>query len=311
VLAFSGGVGGAKLALGLSRVVAACDLTVAVNTGDDFSHLGLAVCPDLDTVMYTLAGLANEETGWGRSGESWAFMEALAEFGGPDWFRLGDRDLATHVLRTQRLAAGETLSSVTADFCRRLGIAASVLPATDGTLRTQVRSAGEWLDFQDYFVGRRCAPVIDAVRFEGASRTRLHPAIEALLKGRSLRAVVICPSNPFVSIEPMLAIPGLRQLLAESSAPVVAVSPIIGGEAVKGPTAKMMHELGLGASAATAGVRYSDFLDGYIVDRVDAGTEVPGIEIGIADTLMVTLEDRERLARAVLDLADKLAGRTW
>lgn len=308
VLAVSGGIGGAKLALGLSRVVAPEDLTVAVNTGDDFVHLGLAISPDVDTVMYTLAGLANPEAGWGRRDETWTFMAALAALGGPTWFNLGDGDLATHVERTRRLAAGETLSAVTEDLARRLGVRCRILPATDDPVRTRVRSRGEWIAFQDYFVARRCEPPVDSIAFDGAAEARPHPDLLGLLADGALRAVVLCPSNPFVSVEPMLAIPGLREALRRAAAPVVAVSPLIGGRAVKGPTAKMMRELGHEPSAAGVARRYADFIDGYVLDRADAGAaDMPGVAVHVAETLMVTLEDRERLARETLAFADSLA----
>lgn len=307
VLALSGGVGGAKLALGLSHACDPAGLAVAVNTGDDFRHLGLHVSPDIDTVMYTLAGLANPELGWGRRDESWTFMGALKELGGPDWFMLGDRDLATNVLRTNLLASGATLSAVTASFCERLGIAARILPVTDDPLRTRVRAAEGWLDFQDYFVRLRCAPAIDAVAFEGAGEARLNPAIEALFASGRLRAVVLCPSNPFVSIEPMLAVGPFRDLLRSTPAPVVAVSPIIGGEAVKGPAAKMLRELGVESSAEAALSRYADFLDGAVVDTVDAAASLPDMAVHATRTLMVTLEDRVRLARETLAFADSIA----
>lgn len=304
VVALSGGVGGAKLALGLSRVLPAEELLIVANTGDDFEHLGLTICPDIDTLTYTLAGLDNPATGWGRRDETWSFMETIATLGGEDWFRLGDRDLALHVERTRRLRAGESLSQVTADVCRRLGIGPRVLPMSDDRVRTRVRCDSGWLDFQDYFVRQQCRPVVRELAFTGAADARPQPEALAALAGGNVRAVVICPSNPFISIEPILAVPGLRAALASCGAPVVAVSPIVGGRAIKGPTAKMMQELGLEVSSATVAKRYGALLDGYVVDADDA----PGIEarLHVAPTLMTTLEDRETLARAVLGFADKL-----
>jgi LPPG:FO 2-phospho-L-lactate transferase len=244
IVALSGGIGGAKLALGLSRVLEPGRLTVVANTGDDFEHLGLAISPDIDTLLYTLGGLADTDQGWGRRDETWTFMNALGALGGPTWFRLGDGDLATHVERTRRLAAGEALSSIVDDFRVRLGIGARIVPMSDDPVRTRLRTAEGWIDFQDYFVGRRCEPAVSAVAFEGVERARPHAQVLAELRDPQLRAVVICPSNPLISIDPVLAVPGLRAALAACRAPVVAVSPIIGGQAVKGPTAKMLRELG-------------------------------------------------------------------
>jgi LPPG:FO 2-phospho-L-lactate transferase len=245
IIALSGGVGGAKLALGLSRVLPPGDLTVVANTGDDFEHLGLSISPDIDTLLYTLAGLDNPATGWGRRDESWNFMAALEALGGETWFRLGDRDLATHIERTRRLRAGESLSQITDDFRRRFGIAARILPMSDDPVRTRVKTKDGWLDFQPYFVRHRCEPVITAIEFAGAADARPQPELLAALADPALSAVIICPSNPFISIEPILALRGVRAALRDCAAPVVAVSPIIGGHAVKGPTAKMMQELGL------------------------------------------------------------------
>jgi LPPG:FO 2-phospho-L-lactate transferase len=311
VVALSGGIGGAKLVLGLSRIVAAGDLLVVANTGDDFEHLGLAISPDLDTVMYALAALDDPQRGWGRRDETWTFMAALAALGGETWFQLGDGDLATHVERTRRRAGGEMLSAITADFCRRLGIAARLVPMSDDKVRTRLRTAECWLDFQDYFVRRRCAPAVLELAYAGAATAHAHPEALAALADPGLRAVVIAPSNPLLSIEPMLAIPGLRAAIARCAAPVVAVSPIIGGRAVKGPTAKMMAELGLPVTASAVARRYRDLLDAYVLDRADAGavteTAALGIAVSVAHTLMTTLEEREALARHVLATADALA----
>src|SRR5262245_44345012 len=303
VVALSGGVGGAKLALGLSRVLPADELLIVANTGDDFEHLGLCISPDIDTLTYVLAGLDNPATGWRRRDETWSFMETIGTLGGETWFRLGDRDLALHVERTWRLRAGETLSQITADVCRRLGVGHRVVPMSDDRVRTRVRSDDSWLDFQDYFVRRQCQPSVRELAFEGASKARAQPDVIAALKG-NLRGVVVCPSNPFISIEPILAIPGLRQAIIDCAAPVVAVSPIVGGRAVKGPTAKMMQELGLPVSSAAVAKRYEGLIDGYIVDQSD----VKGIscKTHIAPTLMTTLADKEALARTVLDFADRL-----
>jgi LPPG:FO 2-phospho-L-lactate transferase len=308
VVALSGGIGGAKLALGLSRIVPAGELMVIVNTGDDFEHLGLAVSPDLDTVMYTLAGLDDGERGWGRRDETWSFMTAIAALGGETWFKLGDADLATHVERTRRLHAGESLSSITQDFCRRLGVTALILPMSDDPVRTRLRTQEGVIDFQDYFVRRGCAPAILDVSYAGASSAHALREALAALRDPRLRAVVICPSNPMISIEPILAVSGMREAIAGCPAPVIAVSPIIGGRAVKGPTAKMLAELGFPVSALTVARRYSDLIDGYIIDAVDAAdARLFDIPVTVAKTLMSTLADREALAREVLAWADALA----
>jgi LPPG:FO 2-phospho-L-lactate transferase len=310
IIALSGGVGGAKLALGLARVMPPEDLVVVVNTGDDFEHLGLSISPDIDTVTYTLAGIANRELGWGRHDETWSFMETMEALGGETWFRLGDRDVALHVERTRRLRDGETLSAVTADLCRRLGIRSRVVPMSDDPVRTRLRTPGGWLDFQEYFVHRRCEPVVHELLFQGAGAARAHPDFLAALADPSLQAIVICPSNPFISVEPILAIPGVRQAMIDSPAPIIAVSPIIAGQAVKGPTAKMMKELGLDPSAGTVAQRYHDLLDGYVIDHADM-SEVVSIDarVTLAQTMMRTMEDREALARTVLDAAAVLRRR--
>jgi LPPG:FO 2-phospho-L-lactate transferase len=307
VLALSGGIGGAKLALGLYRVLPPDTLTIVANPGDDFEHLGLSISPDLDTLLYTLSGLDNPDLGWGRKGETWTFMAALESLGGESWFRLGDGDLATHVERTRRLRAGESLSAIIDDFRRRLGIAARLLPTTDQPVRTRLRTAEGWLDFQNYFVRLRCEPVVEEIVFTGADAARPNPAVLAALADPDLRAVVICPSNPFISIDPILAVPGVRAALRACAAPVIAVSPIIGGKAVKGPTAKMMTELGLPVDAAAVARHYRDFVDVYIADEVDAAA-VAGLDIPVvlARTLMVSREDREALAQTVLAAADRM-----
>jgi LPPG:FO 2-phospho-L-lactate transferase len=311
VVALSGGVGGAKLVLGLSRVLPTDELLVVANTGDDFVHLGLSISPDIDTLTYVLAGLDNPVTGWGRRDETWSFMDSIGELGGEDWFRLGDRDLALHVERTRRLRLGQTLSEVTSDICLRLGISTRVVPMSDDCVRTRVRGDAGWIDFQHYFVRQQCRPVIHEVAFEGVAHARPHADIVTALRSGEVRAVIVCPSNPFISIEPILAIPGMRDAIEASGAPVVAVSPVIGGQAVKGPTAKMMRELGLEVSAAGVAARYGDLLDGYIVDHADSdGAGNIGARVTIAKTLMTSLLDRETLARVTLDAADALASPT-
>jgi LPPG:FO 2-phospho-L-lactate transferase len=310
VLALSGGIGGAKLALGLSRVLPPERLIVVANTGDDFEHLGLAISPDLDTLMYTLAGLSDPERGWGRRGETWTFMAALAALGGETWFQLGDGDLATHVERTRRLAAGETLSHITTDFCRRLAVSARILPMSDDRVRTRVRTPEGWRDFQDYFVRLRCAPEVSELAYDGAAQARPHPALMAALADARLRAVVICPSNPYLSVDPILALPGVRDALKACATPVIGVSPIIGGRAVKGPTAKMMRELGLPVSAAAVAQYYDGLLDLFVVDHSEGEITLPNMRVAKAAILMMTLADRETLAKAVLAFADEVRAET-
>lgn len=313
VVALSGGIGGAKLALGLSHVVAPENLLIVANTGDDFEHLGLSISPDIDTLVYTLAGLDNTELGWGRRDESWNFMEALGAIGGATWFRLGDRDLAMHVERTRRLAAGESLSAITADLAARLGVGPRILPMSDDPVRTmiQVEEGGRaeegWIEFQDYFVRQQCRPVVKALEFQGAAAARAHPDFLAALASPRLRAVVVCPSNPLISVGPILAVPGVRDALAGCAAPVVAVSPIIGGKAVKGPTAKMFAELGTAPSAASVAAHYAGLLRGYVLDHEDAGVAgTLGMADTVTQTLMRTLDDKVALAREVLAFADIL-----
>ncbi|HEX2264827.1 MAG TPA: 2-phospho-L-lactate transferase, partial [Solirubrobacterales bacterium] len=296
MVALCGGIGGAKLALGLYRVLGPDELTLIVNTGDDFEHLGLHVSPDLDTVLYTLSGLADPERGWGRADESWNFMAALSELGGEDWFRLGDRDLAIHVLRAQWLRSGRPLSRFMADAARRLGIRARIVPMSNDPVRTMVQTSDGVLPFQRYFVERRCEPQVLRIWFEGASAAR--PAAEAIdaIAGPRLEAVVICPSNPYLSVDPILAVPGLREALESAAAPVVAVSPIIGGAAVKGPTTKIMAELGVDRTSAAIAAHYRGLLDGLVIDNGDVA-DAPALDIAVeaAPTLMRDLADREAL----------------
>ncbi len=308
VLALSGGIGGAKLALGLSHILPPKNLLIVANTGDDFEHFSLAISPDIDTLIYTLADLDNQVFGWGRRDETWSFMETIEKLGGETWFRLGDRDLALHTERTRRLRAGETLSAITTDIAARLGIRPRILPMSDDPVRTRVRSDDGWIDFQHYFVREQCRPVVRELAFIGADTARPQPDFLAALSNPRLRAVVICPSNPFISVEPILAIPGVRAALAACSAPIVAVSPIIGGKAVKGPTAKMFSELGTVPSATAVAERYGDLLDGYIIDHEDAAEAASiAVPTHAARTLMTSLEDRVSLAATTLAFADTLA----
>ena len=307
VVALCGGVGGAKLAAGLARVLGS-ELTVVVNTGDDFEHLGLLVSPDLDTVLYTLGGVANKELGWGRGDESWNFMEALGHLGGETWFRLGDRDLALHVQRTHRLRSGSTLTDFMQAAAQHHGIAARILPMCDDPVRTMVATSEGYLPFQRYFVERRCEPQINGIVFEGKDKARPSAHVLEALQAPDLRAVIICPSNPFLSIDPILATPGIRPLLERVKAPVVAVSPIIGGAAVKGPTTKIMAELGSPATSRAIAQHYSGLLHGLVIDDVDAAERdsIGGL-VHVVPTLMKSDDDRERLAREVLTFADEIA----
>jgi LPPG:FO 2-phospho-L-lactate transferase len=308
VVALCGGIGGAKLALGLYRVLAPHCLTVVVNTGDDFEHLGLHVSPDLDTVLYTLAGWSDPARGWGRADETWHFMDALAALDGPQWFRLGDRDLAMHVSRTHWLEQGGTLSGFARHAAQRMGIAARILPMSDDAVRTLVDTADGALPFQNYFVERGCAPAVTGISFAGAERAGPVPELLDALAGPDLSAVVICPSNPYLSIDPLLAIPGLRAALAAASAPIIAVSPLVGGKAVKGPTAKIMAELGIDASSLTIAAHYRGLIDGLVIDDSDAGDAARiDMPVAVTATLMRDMDDRERLARDVLAFADRIA----
>lgn len=306
-LALSGGVGGAKLALGLTHAVPPDKLCIVANTGDDFEHLGLTICPDIDTLTYTLAGLNNPETGWGRAGETGTFMTALAALGGETWFFLGDGDLATHVERTRRLAAGETLSAITDDFRERLDIRAAIVPMSDRPVRTTVLTSDGPLAFQHYFVREQCGPEVTGFRFDGAEAAEPAPALAATLADPDLATIIICPSNPFISIDPILAVPGVRDAIAASAAPVIAVSPIVSGQAIKGPTAKMMRELGLPSTAVEVARHYADLIDGFVLDSSDAEAADAirdlGIAVAVTNTVMTSLADRIALAEAVLAFA--------
>ncbi|CAG9173409.1 Phosphoenolpyruvate transferase [Cupriavidus laharis] len=306
IIAFSGGVGGAKLADGLAAVLAPELLTVVVNVGDDFEHLGLRICPDLDTVMYTLAGLANPSTGWGLAGDTASFMAALERIGGETWFHLGDRDMATHVERT-RLLAGMSLSEVTETFCRRLGVRHAVVPVSDDRVRTTVRTDEGLLSFQDYFVRRRCAPRVLGLTLEGADSARASERFLHAMNHPQLKAIVFCPSNPHLSIAPMLAIPQVRACLQARRVPLVAVSPIIDGNAVKGPAAKIQKELGFPVSALGVADLYKDLIDGFVLDVCDAElAPIAPMPTLVAQTLMRNPSDRRNLAEAVLEFASRL-----
>ena len=302
ITALAGGVGGAKLAHGLSLVLPPEDLTIIVNTGDDFEHLGLFISPDLDTVCYTLGGLANPETGWGRMNESWNAFANIERLGGPAWFRLGDSDLATHLERTRRLKEGKSLSQITREFCGAWGIKPAVLPMTDSPVRTMVDTEQGELAFQEYFVHRRCEPRVKGFRFDGVKAAEPAPGVKEALD--STDVVILCPSNPWVSIDPILRV--IKQL----EKPVIAISPIIGGEAVKGPAAKMYQELGIEPSALAVAKHYRTILKGFVLDNIDKKyaeqVEAMRIKARVTDTLMKNAEDRARLAQDVLHFAGSL-----
>ena len=306
VVVLTGGVGGAKLVLGLMQVHPPENITAIVNTGDDFRHMGLAVSPDIDTLLYTLSGKANQAQGWGREGESWSFMDSLKSLGGEDWFLLGDGDLALHVLRSHMLASGRSLSEITAKFAAAWGLPLHILPMSDDAVSTHLDTDEGELPFQRYFVERRCAPAVRSIHFAGDRQAAPAPGvIEAITSSRT-RAVLIAPSNPWLSVDPILSVPGIREALTSTSAPVVAVSPIVGGQAVKGPTAKLMGELGLQVTNAAIAAHYEGVIDGLLVDERDDASDVR-IPHAVTDTLMRTLVDRERVAQAALSLADQLA----
>ena len=307
IVALAGGVGGAKLAHGLAQILPPEDLTVIVNTGDDFEHLGMYICPDLDTVCYTLAGLANPETGWGRAGETWQTIANIEKLGGPNWFRLGDQDIATHLERTRRLKEGQSLSQITRDFCAAWGVRHTVLPMSDQPVRTIVETDEGDLPFQEYFVHRGCRPRVKGFRFEGVDSARCAPAPGAREAIQSADAVILCPSNPWVSIDPILRV--LSPLLSGEGPGVrLAVSPIIGGQAVKGPAAKMYAELGIQPSALAVANHYRGVLTGFVLDSVDAqlAGQIP-VQALVTDTLMKSIPDRARVARDVLNFIGNLS----
>ncbi len=316
MLAVCGGVGGAKLALGLARSLADGELAVLVNTGDDFTHLGLRICPDLDTVLYTLAGVVDPQNGWGRAEETFGFMDELRRQGGPDWFRLGDRDLVLHIERTRRLAAGETLTRVMADVAARFGVSARLLPMSDSPVATLLETDAGLLEFQHYFVRLRTQPRVQRLQYAGAAQAQPTDDLLTVLRSRALEAIVICPSNPYLSIDPILAVPGIHAALRAAGVPIVAVSPLIGGRAIKGPTAKIMGELGIGTDALAIARHYAGLIDGLIIDAADnsdalaAALASGGCALAATHTLMRTLEDRERLARETLEFAAGLRQRS-
>ena len=299
IVALAGGVGGAKLTHGLAQILPPEDLTVIVNTGDDFEYLGLSISPDLDSVCYTLAGLANPETGWGRVDETWQTIVNVKKLGGPDWFNLGDQDLATHLERTRRLKEGQLLSRITRDFCAAWGVKQAVLPMSDQPVHTIVETDEGDLAFQEYFVHRHCEPRVKGFRFEGIEIAEPANGVRDALQ--SADAIVICPSNPWVSIDPIL------RVIQKKNKPVVAVSPIIGGQTVKGPAAKMFAELGIEPSALAVANHYRGILQGFVLDDEDSDLKekIP-VQTLVTNTLMRSITDRARLAQDMLHFTGNL-----
>ncbi len=308
VVALAGGVGGARLAQGLAQCLADDALTVVVNTGDDFEWLGLTLCPDLDTMLYTLAGVEDRQHGWGIANDTTHALEALGRMGGPTWFRIGDRDLATHLRRTELLWRGESLTDATRQLADALGLRARVLPMTDDELRTRVMTADGELSFQDYFVRKSCEPRVAGFRFDGEETAQASEAVLEALRDAEL--VILCPSNPYVSLDPILSLPEVRERVRSRAA--LAVSPIIAGAAVKGPAAKMMRELGLEPCAREIGRHYAGTVRGLVIDTADAGdaaaVEALGLRVRVAPSLMHGPPERRALAQAVLDFGLELAG---
>ncbi len=305
---FSGGVGGAKFAEGMARSVGADSLTVIVNTADDLELYGLSISPDVDTVMYTLAGIANAETGWGVTGDSFRNFDMLTGYGVEPWFRLGDKDLATHLIRTNMLRSGATLTEVTRALCARLGIKSRILPMTDQRVRTVVDTDEGLLTFQEYFVKKHCEPVLRGLIYEGVEEA--DATADALRAIETADTIIIAPSNPYLSVAPILALGGVRDALLNAAAPIIAISPIIGGEALKGPAAKIMIEMGKTPSAVTVAEKYSEFINGFVLDQQDAELQLDIITMGlgplVTDTVMHTPDDRARLACEVVRYADQL-----
>jgi LPPG:FO 2-phospho-L-lactate transferase len=306
IVALAGGVGGARLVQGLARILSPDQLSIVVNTGDDFEHFGLTICPDLDTVTYTLAGLSNPGTGWGIEGDTFTCLEAIQHLGSPTWFHLGDRDMATHLVRTNLLKQGKRLTEVTRTISTHLGVRHAVLPMCDTPLRTLVLTNQGEMDFQTYFVREAFQPVVYGFHWSGVEDGKATPEVMAAIESASL--VIFCPSNPFVSIDPILNLPGVRQALAKRT--VVAVSPILGGKVVKGPAAKMFQELGFEASAVNVARHYGNLLSGFVLDEIDAALEPDIQQLGIVPrampSLMPGVEERVEVARRVTDFGLEL-----
>jgi LPPG:FO 2-phospho-L-lactate transferase len=306
IVALAGGVGGAKLAHGLAHRLRPDEFSVIVNTADDFTHLGLAISPDLDTVLYTLADLANPDTGWGRKDESWQALEIVEQLGGPKWFQLGDRDLGLHLDRTRRLGEGEKLSSITAEYASRFGVKHNLYPMSDDPVRTFVETDAGWLPFQEYFVKHGCRPAVRGFEFRGSKQASPAPGVIETIRQASL--VVFCPSNPWVSLDPILSLPQIAS--AVSTKPVVGVSPIVAGQALRGPAANMYQQLGIEPSAVAVAEHFRSYLTAFVIDQQDEdlGYQIRelGLEVAVLDTIMRSVSDRERLAGEIIAYANEL-----
>jgi LPPG:FO 2-phospho-L-lactate transferase len=303
-VALAGGIGASKFLAGLVAVLPPEQVTIIVNTGDDFQWMGLYICPDLDTVTYTLAGLANPETGWGILGDTFQALERLQILGCDTWFKLGDRDLATHIYRSQKIREGNTLAQVTGDISRKSGIRSVILPMTNSYVPTEIQTDEGTLAFQDYFVRRRCEPRVEAFLYRTIENASAAPGVIDAV--RAAEVVFICPSNPYISIGPILAVPGIREALHETNARIAAITPIIAGQAIKGPTARMLREMGQDVSAVSVARMYSDFVDLFVLDQRDAGL-LPGVaslglQVRLADTLMDDHRSKTDLARKVVEM---------
>ncbi len=306
IVALSGGVGGAKLAFGLSLVLEKQALAVIANTADDFEHLGLKICPDIDTLIYTLSERNNPITGWGRRDETWSFMASVKELVPESWFSLGDQDLAVHVWRTWQLSLGRTLSDVTKELAGVMNAPATVIPMSDDSVQTMLDTDLGMLEFQDYFVRRQCEPRVNAVGFAGAERARPSPAFAQLLSNPQIDGFIICPSNPYLSIDPILSIPGVTEALKRHRAPVIAVSPIVGGDSLKGPTSKMMGELKIPCSVSSIANHYHGLIDLLFIDNTDADQKPAlldqGVEVAVANIVMENRQNKVALAETILAL---------
>ncbi len=311
IVSLCGGVGGSKLAFGLNQILKPEQLSIIVNTGDDFDHLGLRICPDIDTVLYTLAGQSDDRRGWGLADESWSFFERVKELGGQGWFQLGDRDLATHVLRTHKLNSGATLTEVTEELRGALSVGGRILPMSDHPVGTCVETIDGILSFQHYFVLHQARPVVKRISFVSPeSSLSPAPAATGVLKRMDLQALIVCPSNPYLSIDPILALDGMRDSISRLSCPVIAVSPVVGGAAIKGPMAKIMSELGIACNPVSIARHYVDIIDAIVIDDCDRAfqseIENLGVRVVCAPIVMGSASDRVRLAETVLDFAGSI-----
>lgn len=309
-IALCGGVGGAKLALGLDHVLQQEQLNIVVNTADDFQHLGFYISPDIDTLLYTLSGTNNKEQGWGRADESWNFMAACKTLGIESWFQLGDRDLATHVFRTQGYKQGLTLSEITKKIAQQLQIKSRIIPMSDDPVSTIVNTDIGKLTFQEYFVKHACSPRVSGIEFENIDKATVATEFDNVLNEESLNAIILCPSNPFLSIDPILSLHNVRKRLKDINVPVIVISPIVNGLAMKGPTVKIMQELDMACDVVTIANFYADIADGMIIDNQDAefikAIEATGLKTHTDNIIMNTLQDKINLAEAVIGFSKTL-----